>query len=137
MRRAQLVWSVAAVGWTLFVWLGRVRNALGDPSMDGTTLGGVLPLSASFVLGALVVAAMVWRGRAARPGIALVRIVWLLAAWSTVVWASRITDIAMVGDHTIAFVAVHAAIGSVSVILWVITAFSIVEGYSGEIAPMG
>lgn len=137
MRRAQLVWLAAAVCWTLFVWVGRVRNALGDPSMDGTTLGGVLLLSASFILGALVVAVMAWRGRAAQPGIALVRIVWLLTAWSTVVWASRITDIAMVGDHAIAFVAVHAVIGSVSVILWVVTGFSIVERYSGEIASMG
>lgn len=136
MRRGQLLWLVAAVSWTLFVRVGRMRNALGDPSLEGGTLAGALLLSSSFLLGALAVAAMAWRGRAAPPSIALVRVVWILAAWSTVVWASRITDIAMVGDHAIAFVAVHAVIGLLSVMLWAITASSIVERRSGKIAPM-
>lgn len=136
MRRGQLLWLVAAVGWTLFVWVGRIRNALGDPSLAGSSLGFVLLLSSSFIVGALVVGWLAWRGRAGIPSIALVRVVWIIAAWSTVVWASRIADIAMVGDHSIAFVAVHAVIGLLSVMLWVVTAFSIVERRSGEIAPM-
>lgn len=136
MRRGQMLWLAAAVGWTVFVWVGRVRNALGDASMDAATLTGVLLLSATFLLGALVVAVMAWRGRATAPGIALVRVVWLMAAWNTVVWASRITDIAVAGDHDIAFVAVHTVIGLLSIMLWAITAFSLVERRSEEIAPM-
>ncbi len=133
--RRQLGWLAATVGWTLFVWLQRARNALGDASVEGASLAGVLLLCALFVLGSLVVGWLTWRARRGPATPALVRVVWLMTAWNTVVWASRITGIAVSGDHAMAFVAVHAVIGLVSVMLWVITAFSIVERYSGEIAP--
>lgn len=64
------------------------------------------------------------------------RVVWVIAAWSTVVSASRLTDFAMAGDYLIAFVAAHAVIGLLSVMLWVITVFSIAERCSEEIVPM-
>lgn len=134
MRRRQWAWLVATVGWTLFVWIQRVRNALGDASLGDGALVGVLLLSASFVIGALVVAWLAWRGRGAPVSLALVRVVWLLTAWSTV--ASRITDIAVAGEHEVGFVAVHTVIGLASVMLWAITAFLIIERDSEEIAPV-
>jgi hypothetical protein len=106
-RRLRLV--ALAAGWTLFVWITRVRNVLGD---DALTTGGRLAglaLSASFLgLAGLVLAGLVvrapWLGRVTRA----------LAAWTVVVWLVRGAGIAL-GDHSAGFVVVHVALGIVSI----------------------
>ncbi len=136
MRRKQFLWLTVAVGWTLFVWIGRIRNALGDDSMAARVLTGTLLLCAVNLVGSLVIAAMAWHGRKSEPSVALVRVTWVFTAWTTVLWASRITDIAVGGDHPGAFVAVHTVIGLLSIILWVITAISLIERDSEEIVTV-
>jgi hypothetical protein len=92
MRRWPL-W--AFLGWTVFVWAGRIRN------------GGSLPLAASF----LVLAGLaVWRRR---PWLTL------LAVWTVGVWAVR-TPYILVHDHPADFKVVHSVLAVVSIALAVV-----------------
>jgi hypothetical protein len=109
------------VGWTLFVWLGRIRNAMNDPALaDGGRVGPVL-LALSFVVPALVLGVL---AVLARPGAGwddhgtrsrLRAGVLVLAAWTTVVWMVRMADIAFGGDHPAGFIAVHCVLGVLSI----------------------
>ena len=84
-------WPVwALLGWTVFVWIGRIRN------------GGSLLLALSF----LVLAGLaLWR---VRPFLTL------LAAWTVGVWVVR-TPYILVHDHPADFKIVHTVLAIVSV----------------------
>src|SRR5689334_8129959 len=89
MRRA-VPWIF--VGWTVFVWAGRIRN------------GGSVLLAASFL--ALAALAVWQRGR------------WFtaLAVWTVAVWAVR-TPYILVHDHPADFKVVHVVLAVVSIAL--------------------
>lgn len=105
-------------GWTLFVWVGRLRNLVAEP-------GGLLDVSrwslvgsiAFTVGGAAVVAAALarWRqGPLGRAGQLLAPAVLALGALTVVVWLIRAVDIAL-GDHSIGFIVVHLVLAVVSI----------------------
>lgn len=111
-RRDQLV-AAALVAWTLFVWVGRIRNALADPDPAGATMLLSLSLAVPAVLVgvALVVS---WRrgagwGRATAVGLAA------LGVWTIAVWLVRAADIALGGDWGVGFVVVHLVLAVVSI----------------------
>ena len=111
---------------TLFVWLGRIRNALVDPALQGSDRVGPLLLAMTFVVPALVLA-VGWvvalrRSSPLAPWAAWT--LWALAVWTVGVWAVRIVDIAFAGDHSIGFVAVHVVLAVVSsgCALWAVAA---------------
>jgi len=112
-------WRVAFLAWTGFVWIGRVRNALGDDTLDGADRWGPLLLACSFLLPAAVLAVWTvadWRsGATAGRRSASSRLLLVLVAWTTVVWVVRAADIALGGDHEVAFVAVHVVLAAVSI----------------------
>ena len=87
MRR----WAVwLFLGWTVFVWIGRIRN------------GGSLLLALSFLT---LAGLALWRRR---PFLTL------LAAWTVAVWAIR-TPYILVHDHPADFKIVHTVLAVVSV----------------------
>jgi len=122
--RVAVVATVAFLGWTAFVWLGRIRNAVADDALDGAGRIGPVLLSVSFLVPAVVLAVLLVRERGRPAG--RVRSVLLvgLSGWTTVVWAVRVLDIALGGDHDAAFIVVHAALAVVSVALgwWAVRA---------------
>ena len=91
--------SIVLALWTLFVWGVRIKNA------DGSIAAIVLSLS--FIGLALLVLST--------KGHALPTV--LLGGWTVIVWAVRIVDIVLLSDHTGTFKAVHAGIGTVSILL--------------------
>jgi hypothetical protein len=111
-------WLAPFLLWTLFVWGGRIRNAVADDA--GATAAIVLSLT--FVVPALVVA-VAWVLETRRAGsssrVATVRrtVGQGLAAWTIAVWLVRGVDIALLGDHDIAFVVVHLMLALVSILL--------------------
>ncbi|MFZ4517001.1 MAG: hypothetical protein ACOYOP_01335 [Microthrixaceae bacterium] len=110
-------WSAAFLAWTLFVWVGRIRNALADTALDAAGRTGPLLLATSFVLPALVLAVALvlrWRGR---PVGWLAPAMTVFAVWTTGVWIVRAGDIALGGDHPVAFVVVHTVLAVVSIAL--------------------
>jgi hypothetical protein len=101
--------AVGLAIWTLFVWLTRVRNALGDGDLGVADRTFSLVLATSFlVLAGLVLQAVI--GRRGHLG----RAVLVLAGWTTVVWIVRGVGIAT-GDHSIAFVVVHLLLAAISI----------------------
>jgi hypothetical protein len=108
----------AFVAWTLFVWIGRIRNALTDPELTGSDRVGPLVLSTVFVGGAIVLGALLYRDHvAATPSSAgaLRLATWVVGGYTTVVWAVRAGDIALAGDHEVGFVVVHVVLAVVSI----------------------
>jgi len=96
--------------YCVLVWATRIRNALGqdDLSTGGKTVA--VGVATMFTLGGLaVLVAALRRAHLA----AAVRV---LAAVTVVYWPVRVVQIAL-ADHGAGFVAVHAALGVVSVAL--------------------
>ncbi len=119
---------VSLLAWTLFVWVGRVRNALADPDLSGADRVGPLLLSVSFVVPAVVLAVvLVSSARRARGvGRVLRAGVLALAGWTCGVWVVRMADIAFGGDWEVGFVAVHAVLAVVSIALAALAARAVV-----------
>jgi len=135
VRTRQLTPIVAAVLWTGFVWIGRIRNALADDELQGAALWGVLALSASFLGLALAAAVLTWLDRDRGAGKWLRRLVFANFAWASAVWAVRIVDIAFASDHDAPFIIVHVALGVVSAGLWMWAHLGVPATDSEEISP--
>ena len=106
--------ALLLAGWTVFVWTTRIRNVLGDDSLDGGAKAGRVALSLSFTaLAGLVVWAALRHGDRLRPAVLL------LAGWTVGVWVVRSVGIAR-GGHSAAFVVVHLVLAAVSIgLCWV------------------
>ena len=120
---------VSFLAWTLFVWVGRVRNALGDPDLSGSERVGPLLLATSFAVPALVLAIVMFtsarRSRGVGPGLRYG--VLALAAWTCGVWVFRMADIALGGDWEVGFVIVHAVLAVVSAALAIVAGRSVID----------
>jgi hypothetical protein len=100
---------VALGAWTVFLWITRIKNALGDAAMTDGGKAVALLTSALFLLAAAVVTAAVWRrvpgaGRAAAA----------FAVVSIVYWIVRAVTI-VVRDHPLGFTLVHTALALITV----------------------
>jgi len=109
-------WTIGFACWTLFVWVGRIRNVVADESLEGADLAWRLGLATTFiVLGAATLAA-VWRASQRRsPG--LLRIVRPAAVITVVVWVVRAGGILLDGSHDGGFKVVHTVLAIASCIL--------------------
>ena len=135
-RRAALL--VAAFGgWTLLVWLGRIRNIAVDDGLSGGDRVWRLLLAAVFVGGAVDVLVRLWGARSrirvrhtqrGADGVdvprLLLRSVALLAVFTIVVWLQRGLAI-LVADHGAGFKAVHTVLALVSIALAVVAWWAI------------
>ncbi len=114
-----LVTALVFGGWTLFVWVGRLRNLLAEPgSVFDASRWSLVGSVAFSVLGAVVVIAgllaVADRGLASVGRSILGPAVVGLAALTIGVWVLRAVDIA-IGDHSIGFIAVHLVLAAVSI----------------------
>ncbi len=119
------------VVWTLFVWLTRVRNVVSDDDVGVAGQLWGLAISASFVVLACHVLWCMTRQRE-RLGVATLA----LAGWTVAVWIVRGVDIAT-GDHSAGFIAVHLALGLLSIALAALATRSVVrlrDGFSAATA---
>jgi len=108
--------AVALSLWTLYVWSTRIRNAWGDDDLSAGAAWAATALSASFI--AFAGATLAWAWTTRRTGFPPCTRYLLVpfAVWTTAVWAVRGADIAL-GDHDVAFVVVHVALGVISAAL--------------------
>lgn len=101
-------WPVwALVGWTIFLWLSRLRNVLGNDELSAA--GRWVRVLIVVVFVAMAVAVVLGRGRS---WFALA--VAVLAAWTIGYWLVRGGGI-LIGDYTAGFKAVHTALMAVSI----------------------
>jgi hypothetical protein len=109
--------ELGLVAWTLFVWLGRIRNVAADEALEGAEK--LWPLALSGGLSSLAVALLVTlllRPLTARPVLALA---YALAGVSSAVWIVRGIDIAL-GTHELGFKVVHTVLAVVTLSLSVL-----------------
>ena len=117
--------ALVAAGWTAFVWLTRVSNAVQDDDLSVAGTVGALVLAVSFLTLAALVAFAALRRREL-----LFRSVLGLTGWTVAVWAVRIVDI-VGGDHGAGFVVVHLLLGVVSVVVCVVALLQLAEDRQG------
>ncbi|MEZ5340094.1 MAG: hypothetical protein R2706_01215 [Acidimicrobiales bacterium] len=120
-RRQLSGWALGA--WTLFVWVGRVRNIAVDNELVGTDRAIRFVLAASFVaLGLLVIGGLVSSRRSRQAVSWLPAALAVLAGYSMVTWVIRGIDISFAGDHPTGFIIVHAVLAIVTIGLsaWVV-----------------
>lgn len=115
-RLRAALWANAA--WMAFVWVTRIRNALGD---DGLSTGGQVQAYGLSALGLGGAAAMAWWARSAcegGEGAAGVPVpgVRAVAAAHAGIWLVRGSAIA-VGDRAAGFKVVHTVLALVSIAL--------------------
>lgn len=109
-----VVTALALGAWTLFVWVGRLRNLAAEPGSIFDASRWSLVGSVAFTVLGLAVAAWalaLWSGRANRV---LAPAVGALAALTIGVWLLRAVDIAA-GDHSVGFIVVHLVLAVVSI----------------------
>ena len=118
-------WAVVAfAAWTLFVWVGRIRNVWADASLDTAGKLGRSALAGSFVV--LAVLTLLWamsagrsgRRRAGLPACTLY-LVGPFAAWTVGVWLVRSAGI-WLHEHPIGFKVVHTVLAAISITLAVV-----------------
>jgi hypothetical protein len=111
-------WPVVLfVPWTLYVWVTRIVNALGDDGADKTF---AVALSLSVLVPAVAVGVVLVQARHRRLTGIEGRLWQAAAGWTGLVWLARGVEISL-SDHTAAFKVVHVVIGIVSIGLAVAT----------------
>ena len=107
----RLLWL--AVGWTAVVWVGRIRNVVGDEELTAGARGWRLVVAAVFlVLAALV--ATVPLGLWHRRPLGSTRLVAVFCLWTIVFWAVRGGGM-LFGDHDVGFKMVHTVLALASI----------------------
>lgn len=98
------------LGWTLFVWGGRLRNLAADPGGFAEASQWSLWGSVVFVTLAVISVVLLVARQAAFGRVVLAALVALTVG----VWLVRAVDIAL-GDHSIGFIVVHVVLAVVSI----------------------
>ena len=106
-------WAVPAlVGWTVFLWLSRLRNVFADDDLSSGGRTWRVIVVVVFV-GLAAVVAWAWRRRRIDPGRARRALV-VLCAWTVGFWIVRGVGI-IVDDHTLGFTVIHTVLMIVSI----------------------
>jgi hypothetical protein len=110
-------WALLAlVVWSLYVWSTRIRNATGDDTLSSGSKAFSVALSLTFLafaVAGVVVLVRAWSRPLARVEALVLR---AFAAWTVAVWVVRIPMIVL-DDRSVAFKAVHAVLGVISIVL--------------------
>jgi hypothetical protein len=109
-------WTIGFAIWTLFVWVGRVRNIGADEALEGFEVVWRLGLALTFVVLGVVTLIACWRASAGRTA-RLLRVVRPFAVVTTAVWVVRAGGILLDASHEGGFKVVHTVLALVSIAL--------------------
>ena len=101
---------LAFLAWTLFVWVGRIRNVFVDDDLSG--VGFAWRLGAAVVFVALAVVVFVARLRGSRRARLLLA---TLVVWTIGWWTVRGVGILLDPNHEVGFKVVHTVLMIVSI----------------------
>ena len=109
----RLLWLTLA--WTAIVWVGRIRNVVGDDELTaGAQTSQIVVALIFLMLGALV--ATVPLGLWHRRPLGSTRLVAMFCLWTIVFWTVRGGGMVF-GDHEVGFKVVHTVLALVSIAL--------------------
>ena len=100
------------LGWTLLVWVGRLRNILDDDGLSGA--GRVWRLGAAVLFVVFAVVVFLARRRRSPRATALLG---GLVVWTVGWWTIRGVGILLDGNHATGFKVVHTVLMDVSIAL--------------------
>jgi hypothetical protein len=119
------------IGWTLFLWLSRLRNVVNNDELTSSGRAIRIGVVVIFVVFAGLTAVAVRQMRAAqgRPGRGnsawQSKTIGLFIAWTAGYWLIRGVGILIDGDYSIGFKTVHTVLMAVSLTLAFLTARSV------------
>lgn len=115
-RTVRLLWLL--VGWTAIVWVGRIRNLVGDADITGGARAWRIVVAVLF-LGLAAVTATVPLGLWHRRPLGSTRLVSIFCLWTIAFWSVRGAGL-LLGDHEAGFKVVHTVLAGVSIALAVL-----------------
>jgi hypothetical protein len=116
-------WPILAfAAWSGYVWVTRISNAWGPSSTESTSAKVVSTVSAGLLLVGVVAAlAILVRARTRAFAATEVLVLRVFVGLTIAVWAVRVPQILLDGEHNAAFKVVHTALAVISVGLGVLT----------------
>ena len=115
-RTVRLLWLL--VGWTAIVWVGRIRNLVGDADIAGGARAWRIVVAVLF-LGLAAVVATVPLGLWHRRPLGSTRLVAIFYLWTIAFWSVRGAGL-LLGDHEAGFKVVHTVLAGASIALAVL-----------------
>ena len=110
-RAVRLLWLLVA--WTAIVWVGRIRNTVGDDTLaDGDRAWGTVVAILFLVLAA--VTATLPLGLWHRRPLGSTRLVAIFCLWTIAFWGVRGAGL-LLADHEVGFKVVHTVLAGVSI----------------------
>tara|TARA_Y100001001_G_scaffold1871_1_gene1971 strand:+ start:326 stop:769 length:444 start_codon:yes stop_codon:yes gene_type:complete len=110
-RAVRLLWLLVA--WTAIVWVGRIRNIVGDDTLaDGDRAWGTVVAILFLMLAA--VAATLPLGLWHRRPLGSTRLVAIFCLWTIAFWGVRGAGL-LLADHEVGFKVVHTVLAGVSI----------------------
>jgi hypothetical protein len=111
----RLKWLVGALcAWTAFIWGNRISNAWSSTTESTSAKVTSTLLAASFLAFAVGAAVVLWRAWRSPLTDGARRFLVAFAGWTVLVWGVRMVGMVL-ADHDVAFKAVHAVLGLVSI----------------------
>lgn len=117
LNRVSWVWVL--IGWTLFLWVSRLRNVLNNDELSSGGRTIRVAVVVIFVTLALAGAAAV---RRKLPAGVRSKVLGLFVAWTFGYWLIRGIGILIDGDYSVGFKAVHTVLMAISLTLSALTA---------------
>lgn len=102
-----------AVAWTAVVWVGRIRNVVGDEDLSGGARTWRIVVAVVFLLLAALLATVAL-GRWHRRPLGSTRLVAIFCLWTIVFWAVRGGGL-LFADHDAGFKVVHTVLALASI----------------------
>jgi hypothetical protein len=113
---------VAFAAWSAYVWITRISNAWGPASDETTSAKVISTISAGVLLvGVAATLAILVRARARGFAAAEVLVLRVFVGLTVAVWAVRVPQILLDGEHGVGFKVVHTALAVLSVGLGALT----------------
>lgn len=123
LSRVQWIWVL--IGWTLFLWLSRLRNVVSNDELTSSGRAIRIGVVVIFVVLAGLTAVAVRQLRKAPTSAGWQsKMIGLFVAWTAGYWLIRGIGILIDGDYSVGFKAVHTVLMAVSLTLAFLTARS-------------
>jgi len=110
-RAVRLLWLLIA--WTAIVWVGRIRNLVGNDTLTDGGRGWGLVVAVLFLVLAAVAATLplgLWH----RRPLGSTRLVAIFCLWTIAFWSVRGAGL-LLADHAVGFKFVHTVLAGVSI----------------------
>jgi hypothetical protein len=111
---ARISWIWVLIGWTLFLWLSRLRNVVNNDELSSSARFIRIGIVVVFVTLAAAAVVAVRRRR--------LKVLASFLAWTAGYWLVRGIGILIDGEYSLGFKVVHTVLMTVSLILSVLAA---------------